>query len=286
MSSSGQDVDLELESRPRRQSTRLQGYPSFAHFISRDGDAAIYRKFSHLSARSLLYLQSELHELEERLQLLDAEDGKDLENEEDLDNQQVQKAARNWDYYSDQTNGRACQHRALQKEIKAKIKEYHEAILLESQILALSSPSSRTLHAFRKWFGLNAVPVLWGRDERLFDDERDLVALAPVDSDRLNLFLKTYFGWFFKQRDEEHPGSGDSRLFYYPQRRIHTAGAVISIIFSAVLLIGAILCLLLVAGKSMHLRVGMIVLFTCLFALVVGLVTNARRAEIFGATAA
>lgn len=161
-----------------------------------------------------------------------------------------------------------------------------EAILLESQILALSSPSSRTLHAFRKWFGLNAVPVLWGRDERLFDDERDLVALAPVDSDRLNLFLKTYFGWFFKQRDEEHPGSGDSRLFYYPQRRIHTAGAVISIIFSAVLLIGAILCLLLVAGKSMHLRVGMIVLFTCLFALVVGLVTNARRAEIFGATAA
>lgn len=126
MSSSGQDVDLELESRPRRQSTRLQGYPSFAHFISRDGDAAIYRKFSHLSARSLLYLQSELHELEERLQLLDAEDGKDLENEEDLDNQQVQKAARNWDYYSDQTNGRACQHRALQKEIKAKIKEYRE----------------------------------------------------------------------------------------------------------------------------------------------------------------
>jgi hypothetical protein len=36
----------------------------------------------------------------------------------------------------------------------------------------------------------------------------------------------------------------------------------------------------------MTLRVGMIVLFTGMFAVVVGLLTNARRAEIFGSTAA
>jgi len=45
---------------------------------------------------------------------------------------------------------------------------------------------------------MSAVPVLWGRDRELFRDERDLVALAPVDSDRLNEFLRNYFGWFFK----------------------------------------------------------------------------------------
>ena len=40
--------------------------------------------------------------------------------------------------------------------------------------------------------------MLWGRDKSLFDDSRDLVALAPVDTDRLNVFLKSYVGWLFQ----------------------------------------------------------------------------------------
>ena len=71
-----------------------------------------------------------------------------------------------------------------------------------------------------------------------------------------------------------------------PQRRIEIAGAIISVLLSAILLVGAIVCLLLISNRNVHLRVGMVVLFTCLFAIVVGLLTNARRAEIFGATAA
>lgn len=77
-----------------------------------------------------------------------------------------------------------------------------------------------------------------------------------------------------------------SELFYFPERRIQRAGAVISVFLSAVLLIGAIVCLTAVADQSTSIRVGMIVLFTCFFAAVVGLLTNARRAEIFGSTAA
>ena len=38
--------------------------------------------------------------------------------------------------------------------------------------------------------------------------------------------------------------------------------------------------------QNTNFRIGMIVLFTCLFAAVVGLLTNARRAEIFASTAA
>ncbi len=153
-------------------------------------------------------------------------------------------------------------------------------------MLALNPPSRRTLKAFKKWFTLRSVPVLWGRDSHLFDDENDLVGLAPVDTDRLNILLQNYFGWFFRYKQKDLPNESGNELFYYPQRRIQTAGAVISIISCAVLLLGAIVCLLLVSNQSMHLRVGMIVIFTCLFAVVVGLLTNARRAEIFGATAA
>jgi hypothetical protein len=75
-----------------------------------------------------------------------------------------------------------------------------EALLLESQILALQQPNKRSLAIFRRWFDNSARPVLWGRDEQLFDNENDLVSLAPVDTDRLNIFLRTYIGWFFKVR--------------------------------------------------------------------------------------
>lgn len=72
------DVDLEAMPTARRH---LSGYPSFAEFIAKDKDAAIYRCFENLSARSLLYQQSELHELEQKLEDLDREDAKDIDNE-------------------------------------------------------------------------------------------------------------------------------------------------------------------------------------------------------------
>ena len=118
MSTHSSGTEYELESAAGCPPARLEGYPTFADFISRDSDAAIYRKYSRLSSRNLLYLQSEVHELEERLQLLDNEDAKNNGCEES------QKAARNWSHFSDPKNKKASQHRALQKDISVKVKEY------------------------------------------------------------------------------------------------------------------------------------------------------------------
>lgn len=73
-----------------------------------------------------------------------------------------------------------------------------EALLLESQILALDPPLPRAFKFFKSWFFSDSLPVLWGQDEHLFDKERDLVALATYDTDRLNNLLITYLGWLFK----------------------------------------------------------------------------------------
>ncbi|KAL8992447.1 MAG: hypothetical protein Q9169_007096 [Polycauliona sp. 2 TL-2023] len=258
---------------------RLVGYPSFAHFISQDGDAAIYRRFDSLSARNLLYLQSELHELEGELEQLDAADVKD----KDLDDEESRKIARLWHHYARDDNERAVKHRELQAKVRVKIKEYHEALVLESRVLALSAPTPRSLNIFKRWYLHHPRPVLWGHDKDLFQNEQDLVALAPVETDRLNIFLQEYLGWFLKEKRSTSP---QEDLFYFPTKRIQRAGAVISILLSAVLLIGAIVCLVNIDPKETNFRVGMIVLFTCLFAAVVGLLTNARRAEIFASTAA
>lgn len=117
MSANSQSVPFELGP-PGQSRPMLEGYPSFAQFIAQDKDAAIYRKYAHLSARNLLYLQSELYELEGELQQLDREDAKDVSNED------AQKAARMWKHYSDPGNGRARQHVELQNKIKTKVKEY------------------------------------------------------------------------------------------------------------------------------------------------------------------
>ena len=109
------DVDLEAMPTPPRH---LSGYPSFAEFIAKDKDAAIYRSFANLSARSLLYQQSELHELERKLEEIDTEDAKDIDNEN------AQKAARLWTHYAEDSSDQGRTRRALQAEIKVKIKEY------------------------------------------------------------------------------------------------------------------------------------------------------------------
>jgi hypothetical protein len=116
------DPDVELAAGSSSLPHRLDGYPSFAEFIAQDGDAAIYRKFSHLSARNLLYLQSELHNLEGRLQQLDEEDANGLDNED------AQKAVRDWRHFSDPGNARAQEHRELQKQVRGKIKEYRRSL--------------------------------------------------------------------------------------------------------------------------------------------------------------
>ena len=54
----------------------INGYASLAAFIASDRDrsTSIFRRFDRLSARNLLYLQSELAELEAQQDALDAQD--------------------------------------------------------------------------------------------------------------------------------------------------------------------------------------------------------------------
>lgn len=49
-----------------------------------------------------------------------------------------------------------------------------------------------------------SIPVLWGADEEIYDGENDgdLVALAPVDSDPLNLFIRSKFGFLLRVRPQ------------------------------------------------------------------------------------
>jgi hypothetical protein len=149
------------------------------------------------------------------------------------------------------------------------------------------TPSSSTVKALRNWFfdntlgtkGGDKIPQLWGASETIFDDLHDLVALrVSADQDRLSEFIQNNFGVFFRR------GTLDGRTTYTSERSISHFVAIFSTLLAAVLLFGAIISLYVV--KNPHALLGMLSGWTVLFAACVGLLTNARRDQIFGATAA
>jgi hypothetical protein len=60
-----------------RERPALQGYPKLARFIGERPGFAIFRRFSELNARNLLYLQAELLDVEEELYEAEIDDQRD-----------------------------------------------------------------------------------------------------------------------------------------------------------------------------------------------------------------
>ena len=151
----------------------------------------------------------------------------------------------------------------------------------ESHLASIPGPSKRTLEAFRHQFwnrgSGSPYPTLGGHSARLFDDSEDLVSLRTEDRDRLTSFLQDHCSSVFKIREDENG------IVYASDRRISQTVTVLSTFNAAALLVGAIVSLY--AIESERTKLVVIALFTALFAANVGILTNARRAELFAATA-
>ncbi|KAK0642456.1 hypothetical protein DIS24_g9024 [Lasiodiplodia hormozganensis] len=176
----------------------------------------------------------------------------------------------------------------LQNKIQRKLHEYHEALLLQAWIARLDRPGPRVLSALRNWFtgaylgmsGGETLPIVGGKVEHLFEDENDLMTLkTPPDQDLLSKTLRSHWRPLGKRQQ----GSADGAE-YYLERHVARLVAVISSVAAAMLLIGAVVALHFITKAGV--RLGMIACFTILFVFSLGLLTNAKRAEIFAATAA
>jgi hypothetical protein len=114
----------------------------------------------------------------------------------------------------------------------------------------------------------------------MLEDGIDLAALRKLPhQDLLSRLLQDH--WAFQKRVATDPYD---RTTIYKGQHVAWTVAAISTAFSAILLIGAIVGLY--AVKDDKAKLGMVAGFTVLFALGIALLTNARRSEIFAATAA
>ncbi|OAL49312.1 hypothetical protein IQ07DRAFT_622405 [Pyrenochaeta sp. DS3sAY3a] len=273
-------IDIEARQKP------LYGYPSLSNFIASDFDrtSLIYNRFDELSARNLLYLQSELAELQAQQRAFDKED---LKAEKDLGRQQCARNFASFEQAALSTQNSDATQKArwdLMIKIRATLKEYREALQSEVSMIAHPPPSKSVYRAFKNEVFVKSenglIPVLGGNSAGLYDDVDELMALRVQENpDRLSTFVQENLGFLFPDRKRSRNG-----IAYASDRAIMSFIAWFSTFLAALLLIGAIVILYKV--RSPEWRLGLIATFTTLFAGSVGLLTNARRAELFAATAA
>jgi len=306
--------------------TAQRGFSALAKWTAEipDYEAYMFRRFSRLSARNLQHLESELALLQAQLDAADEEahDSRaDILTRRACENWAVfEERAGNRNFEVDHRKMKLC------RKINRKLKQYceltrcdenlapgvvqyfnyllrfikDETILLQEKIASIGTPHKHQLGVAQRFFksglGINpeGTPALGGYDSERLENETDLLTLKPPhERDFLSRFLYNHPGWLKVsissplistainiQRSTQLPGG----LEHFDEGHIYWAVATISTALSVILLIGAIVTLRLVQDEDT--RIGLIVAFTVLFGAALGLFTNARRAEVFGATAA
>lgn len=267
--------------------TTASGFPGLAQNIAStpDYETFIFRKFDRLSARNLLHLESRLAYLEWKLDRADEQAMQSQDNE-------TLRSMRAWEAFEENAKDQSRAENArmaIAEEIKKTLGEYHDALLRQHQIASLKAPRKRTVEVLRSQsyeqvndtFGNRTIgrPFLAGLSANRIDviHQGDLIALRRLsEKDPLSRFLQDH--WRFKTtklaNNTEH----------IKEKHVAWAAAAVSTFVAAVLLLGAIFSLRLLGREDAQL--GLIAMFTILFAASISGLTNARRAEIFASTAA
>jgi len=161
-----------------------------------------------------------------------------------------------------------------------------ETVLRNVQMLQLARPSNQAHKAFDGYFNNRhkspAYPKLAGSDAELYDPilKGDLVALVRrTDEDRLTIWLREKFPKLFTRHHVRN-----SSVASYSDYRLGVVVGAINVIVAAGMLFGAIYNLYYVQSEQK--KLGLIAGYTVAFAICIGLLTNARRSEVFGACAA
>ncbi|KAL5320214.1 hypothetical protein ACEPPN_011015 [Leptodophora sp. 'Broadleaf-Isolate-01'] len=296
------------------------GYPRYSAFIAADEDKSttIFRRFQRLSTRNLLYLESELSELEAEQDRLDL----DAKRDEDL-----VLSAESWELLCMQASGgcampfddntqegfeqsernsrlqEAAQERLhLALRIREVLTAYQTALKLEHDILALKSPERRPLKGVRRIFYTShntplprkgskgpvkggavgsGAGMISGKISAHLDpkNEQDLCVLAPhIEKDRLTRLFEGHLSYFFRIRTPD--GLSD----FVSHTKVALAVTILSGLVATLFLIGAIVGLYWVDDPRA--KLGILSGLTVAFAGSLAMFTNARRQDVFAATAA
>jgi hypothetical protein len=265
---------------------------------------AVFRRFSSLGTRNLLYLQAELVHLEQKLCRLEAADSASSEG---------RRAAYSKDWYwlndSPEENDEQLK---IVLSIRSKLKEYckrvklasitmqlmlglDDTIVQQSVINRLAKPDDHDLRELQDWLERQAYGNLaligadsetWGRLHQPISSHADLLTLNSIgcEDSFSRWFSRKFIAWFCHTFRHRPLNSGDleSGIVSYSSRTIERYTSFVTTIVASLLPILSTVVLFCV--PSMKLRLGIIVLFTLIFAACISSFTSTKRGEIFIAT--
>ncbi|KAI6884928.1 hypothetical protein KC360_g6034 [Hortaea werneckii] len=278
----------------------LPGFEEVAAFISTEDEGGMYRRFRRLAARNLLYMQSELASLEDKLHKMDQGDRRRMNTPEGVD---AFQCAIDWNSLRrlEPTYDKARERLALIMDIRKLMREYllearlkssqsddiQEAVYLDQRIALLRTPSKAYLTAFREFLGSRRDWTINVPGQPLGEVEQEEYAVTySPDTDRLTRLIeqnivKSRIKWFREKRNVPHSWQG---VYYISDHMIEAFASIFAVTTAASLLIGGIAAL--DSARARDVRLGILAAFTVAFAAFVGLLTTAKRSELSAATAA
>lgn len=199
----------------------------------------------------------------------------------------------------------------LALRIRKTLKDYRKALIQESTLLSMPAPSHQVMTAMSRFFhGPNQLPVstvtapaaysvLAGASSSLYPSDTsasqiqdfDYISLSkPAEPDLLTKLLRTRLSRLFRTTppsilptiSHQRP----SQMEYYSYERIKFTASFITTLAAATLLFVPIFALYNTSGSRPKVTLGLIAMFTIIFAALLRFITTASRSEIFGSCAA
>ncbi|KAF1948150.1 hypothetical protein CC80DRAFT_498400 [Byssothecium circinans] len=270
----GESRPGDIEGAPHTPEPRLgglRGYPALAKLIGSDADFFVFRRFSSLAARHLLYLQDQLAELEERLNAVDLAESRNS-------NQQAL-----WNLHSRRKDSNQ-ERKKIMEELGPLLKKYQDALQTQSVVLSLSAPSEHVVDSLAHW--TDGIKPVAEAESHFLNDRKDLVALSRDQSSNelLDSYLeRNWYGYFVKKQADSVPATLEHVEFYSRGSIKRFSRFVLSM---AAVGFTIIPLPLLNQFRSRSVRLPAVAIFTIGFAAMLSFLTKSRTHEIFAAMAA
>ncbi|PQE18959.1 phthalate transporter protein [Rutstroemia sp. NJR-2017a BBW] len=268
--------------------TSPKGYPKLAALQGTYPQLGIYRRFSTLNARNLLYLQAELVILETNLNEFTQKDCVS----EDLNARLHNK---NWYRLNKRKDGVVNSQYHTMLCVREKLKEYsktplngangNECLFQQRQLATFDLPESGNLEFLNDWLvdPRQGDCALEGLDRNVWKEGKDLLVIKPdgIAVDSFTRVLRkplTALCHKLRTRCRHRQADEESMIYVYDEKIVTRVADMIGTTVASLLPVLAVVVLYSV--REMLARLGIVALFTVVFAL--ALMVRKRASRICG----
>lgn len=281
---------LERRQTWKPEAEALHGYPMLARFLGTRENYAIYRSFTALNARNLLYHQAKLTHLEHEMH----------EIEQDLEHEQLHYKVQH--LFADDTT---CEPgtpghklRGKYKELSHALDKYNHLLLQQSKLHRLSHPDGTFVESIWNFINNQATPcpnwlqhpentayaIIDGTHTPLQDDLVTLNRAFREQDPFTKFFTSTFLTWWHGIYSRFRAPDGDMGEYVYGDANVSTVMRAFVMVLASALPTCSIVALYFIEDTIR--RLAFIVMFSAVFASALTLFTEARSIDVFTASVA